>query len=124
LTSCGSGGPDAINGEHMTTPKGTHYNIVTGVDAPSHPFLIVYSGTEGADQMMMNIAPGSDGPGIYAILDGPTYALDDGTAGADVIDDVRSKYNIDNDRMNLMGESAGTMAALQLGFHKRQSYFA
>jgi len=47
-----------------------------------------------------------------------------GNAGATVLDDVRAKYNVDNDRTYLLGESAGTSAAEKLGFTIRQSYFA
>lgn len=91
------------------------------------PLLVVYSGTEGGATMtsnLMSLGPSSGTGGfIRAVLDGVTYN-GDGNAGATVLDDVRSKYDIDNDRTYLLGESAGTSAALKLGFHVRQSYFA
>jgi len=64
---------------------------------------------------------------IVGILDGSDY-FSDGEAGAAdgevMIDDVRSKYDIDNDRTYLLSESAGTTSGLVLGFEVRQSYFA
>jgi hypothetical protein len=65
---------------------------------------------------------GTDGF-IRAVLDGVVYN-GDGAAGATVLDDVRSKYDVDNDRTYLLSESAGTTSGLQLGFHLRESYFA
>jgi hypothetical protein len=41
-----------------------------------------------------------------------------------VLDDVRSDYDVDNDRTYLLSESAGTSAGLSLGLSLRQSYFA
>jgi hypothetical protein len=89
--------------------------------------MIVYSGTEGVSSMTsnLNVMRASCGLNdfIFAVLDGPTYR-NNGQAGADVLDDMRGKYNIDNDRTCLLGESAGTSGAAQLGFELRQSYFA
>ena len=88
---------------------------------------MVYSGTEGGAQMTMNLVQVAQYTGtsgyIEAVLDGVTYN-GDGNAGATVLDQVRSAYNIDNDRTYLLGESAGTTAAEKLGFHLRESYFA
>ncbi|TET35324.1 MAG: hypothetical protein E3J72_11400 [Planctomycetota bacterium] len=125
-SSDGSGGSGSQNG--ATTPGGVTYNLIVPgsySDGKPNEFLIVYSGTEGADVMTQNLQQTSFiiGSFICAVLDGVTYR-DNGQAGADVIDDVRSRYNIDNDRTCLLGESAGTGAALQLGFRIRQSYFA
>src|SRR5580658_9197109 len=72
---------------------------------------------------LMNLTQTGIGPFICAVLDGVQY-YGDGAAGATALDDVRSKYDVDNDRTYLLGESAGTTAALQLGFQLRQSYFA
>jgi pimeloyl-ACP methyl ester carboxylesterase len=89
--------------------------------------MVIFSGTEGASQMasnMVNLAPMySLKDVIFAVLDGPS-TVNNGQAGATVLDDVRARYNIDNDRTFLIGESAGTGAALQLGLKLRQSYFA
>jgi hypothetical protein len=60
---------------------------------------------------------------VFAVLDGVQYN-GNGQAGATVLDDVRAKYDVDNDRTYLMSESAGTSAGLQLGLQLRQSYFA
>jgi hypothetical protein len=58
---------------------------------------------------------------IIAVLDGRNSSASHGAAA---IDDVRSKYNIDNDKTCLLSESAGTPEGQQLGFSLRQSYFA
>ncbi|TET36842.1 MAG: hypothetical protein E3J72_07570 [Planctomycetota bacterium] len=126
-SSGGSGGSGAGNG--LTTSSGVTYNlIVPGSYSDNSPneLLIVYSGTEGAAMMTQNLqSAGSQyiGSFICAVLDGVTYR-GNGQAGADVLDEVRSNYNIDNDKTCLLGESAGTTAALQLGFKLKQSYFA
>lgn len=73
---------------------------------------------------MRNLAPMVGiGGFIIAVLDGAIYR-GNGQAGATVLDDVRARYNVDNDRTYLLGESAGTSAAQSLGFHLRPSYFA
>ncbi len=127
-SSQGTGG---ASGGSVTTPSGVTYNlIVPGSYSEGTPneFLIVYSGTEGGAQMttnirnLMTVIPGL-GSFICAVLDGPRYR-GNGQAGADAMDDVRSRFNIDNDRMCLLGESAGTTAAISLGFKLRQEYFA
>ncbi len=112
---------------------GTEYRlIVPGSYRASTPakLLVVYSGTESGAVMTMNLMSLSGAgiiPGlsttICAVLDGVTYR-GDAAAGARVLDAVRAAYNIDNDRTYLLGESAGTTAALSLGLHLRQSYFA
>jgi hypothetical protein len=65
----------------------------------------------------------ASGAYLRAVLDGVDYN-GNGAAGAAVLDEVRARYNVDNDRTYLIGESAGTTAAEALGFHLRQSYFA
>ena len=128
-SSGGSGGGSPVSGSPRTA-GGISYNlIVPSSYSPSVPipFMIVFSGTEGVSTMtsnMQSIAPvtGIDGY-IFAILDGPTY-YGNGAAGEPVIDDIRAKYNIDNDKTYLLSESAGTRAGLELGFQLRQSYFA
>jgi hypothetical protein len=60
---------------------------------------------------------------VVAVLDGVDYN-GNGHAGADVLDDVRAQYDIDNDRTYLLSESAGTTAGLELGLQLRASYFA
>ncbi len=128
-SSGGSGGAVPVAGVTMTAGAITYRLIVPASYAPAtpNPFLLVYSGTEGGSVMTMNlqsVGPSTGTGGfIRAVLDGVTYNAD-GNAGATVLDEIRAKYNIDNDRTYLLGESAGTTAALKLGFHIRQSYFA
>jgi len=113
-----------------TQAGGIQYRLVVPssyVAGHATPLLIVYSGTEGGQQMTSNLMQVASFTGsasfIEAVLDGVTYN-GNGNAGATVLDDVRAKYDIDNDRTYLLGESAGTTAAEALGFHLRQSYFA
>ncbi len=128
-SSGGAGGSVPVAGATMTAGAITYRLIVPASYAPTTPsaFLLVYSGTEGGSVMTMNlqsVGPSTGTGGfIRAVLDGVTYN-GDGNAGATVLDEIRAKYNIDNDRTYLLGESAGTTAALKLGFHIRQSYFA
>jgi hypothetical protein len=126
-SSKGTGGTCPVNGSTMTV-EGASYNlIVPGSYAPSkpNPLMIVYSGVEGRSQMTQNLLQlrGRTGTGtfIFAVLDGRHASASHGAA---VIDELRKKYNIDNDRTYLLSESAGTRAGLQLGFNLRQSYFA
>jgi len=75
-------------------------------------------------QNVANVGPQVGlGDVIFAVLDGMQYN-GNGQAGATVLDALRLKYNIDNDRTTLLSESAGTSAGEQLGFHLRQSFFA
>ena len=105
------------------------YIIVPNSYDPAIPnaYLIVYSGTEGDLQMTQNILSLMGVIGlsdfIITVLDGMTY-YNNPDAGATVLDWTRANYNIDNDKTCLLGESAGTGAALLLGFNVRQSYFA
>jgi hypothetical protein len=96
-------------------------------DTTPNGLMVVFSGTEGASTMMMNLQGAASALGlgdlIFAVLDGPTY-YGNGMAGADALEHVRVQYNIDNDRTYLLSESAGTRAGLELGFRLRQSYFA
>lgn len=127
-SSKGTGGAAPVAGTALTAQGITYRLIVPAAYAgAATPLIVVFSGTEGGATMTQNLA--SLGPTtntdrmIRAVLDGVTYR-GNGQAGATVLDEVRAKYNIDNDRTYLMGESAGTTAALSLGFHVRQSYFA
>ncbi len=127
--SGGSGGSTCPNG-CTESADGINYNIIVpnsyNASSPNE-LLIVYSGTEGGSMMTQNMlslaAYSGIGDAIIAVLDGYVY-YGDGQAGAAVLDDVRARYNVDNDRTWLLSESAGTSAGLQLGFHLRQSYFA
>ncbi len=128
-SSGGKGGASSSSGS-LQNAKGTSYIIITpsGYSASTpHPLLMVISGTEGYQVMAQNLRSVASYAGltgmIFAVLDGKaTY--NNGQAGADVLDHVRSRYNVENDRTYLLSESAGTRAGLQLGLNLRQSYFA
>ncbi len=128
-SSRGTGGGPA-SGEMRVTSDGISYRLVVPSsyrEGTPNGLLVVFSGTEGASTMTMNLRSVGSMVGladlIYVVLDGPTY-FGDGAAGASALDAVRSAYDIDNDRTFLLSESAGTRAGLQLGLDTRQSYFA
>jgi hypothetical protein len=126
-SSGGSGGGSCPQGCIETAGNTTYHIIVpSGVPTPTS-LLIVYSGTEGDAMMTSNMLQVASycgiGDTIIAVLDGVAYN-GNGGAGASVLDDVRARWDIDNDRTYLLSESAGTTAGLELGFTLRQSYFA
>jgi len=126
-SSNGTGGANNLSGATESASSITYRLIVPASPAKPCPLLIVFSGTEGGATMTSNLigvgpSTGTDGF-IRAVLDGVVYN-GNGAAGATVLDDVRAKYDIDNDRTYLLSESAGTTAGLKLGFHLRESYFA
>ena len=126
-SSKGTGGATNLSGAAETASNISYQLIVPQTPAKPSPFLLVFSGTEGGAAMTSNLigvgpSTGTDGF-IRAVLDGVVYN-GNGAAGATVLDDVRAKYDIDNDRTYLLSESAGTTAGLALGFHLRESYFA
>jgi poly(3-hydroxybutyrate) depolymerase len=126
-SSNGSGGPAPVSG-NVQQAGGVSYRLIVPSSYSGAPIalLIIFSGVEGGQQMTNNLltveAYTQTGGFVRAVLDGVTYN-GNGGAGATVLDDVRAKYNIDNDRTYLMGESAGTSAAHELGFQLRPSYF-
>lgn len=128
-SSGGTGGPAGLRAATMTAGAVSYRLTVPAAysAAKATPLLVVYSGTEGGAVMAQNLvsagpSTGSDGF-IEAVLDGVAYR-GNGAAGATVMDAVRASYNIDNDRTYLLGESAGTTAALDLGLRLRQPAFA
>ena len=125
-SSMGMGG-GAADGEFRQTDGIAYYYVIADGSPGPHPLIIVYSGIEGGETMTQNFRNAIAAYGyqhwIVAVIDGILFG-NDGQAGADVLDHVRSQYDIDNDRTYLLGESAGTAGALQLGFQLRQSYFA
>lgn len=126
-SSGGSGGAAPVNGTSQQAGSVSYYLIVPASVAKPSPFLLVYSGTEGGATMTSNLSQVGSVTNtsgfIRAVLDGVVYN-GNASAGATVLDDVRSKYDVDNDRTYLLSESAGTTAGLALGFTLRQSYFA
>ena len=126
--SGGQGGAAPVNGSTVTAGGITYHLIAPSSYAPGTPtpLLVVFSGTEGGAQMtsnLMNLGQTGISGFLCAVLDGVTY-YGNGAAGATALDDVRAKYDVDDDRTYLLGESAGTTAALELGFHLRPLYFA
>ncbi len=127
-SSGGSGGAAPVAGA-VQSAQGVSYRLVVpgSYKGAATPLLIVFSGTEGDAVMAQNLISlgqlTSTGGFVRAVLDG-VATNGNGQAGATVLDAVRAKYNIDNDRTYLIGESAGTTAALALAFHLRQSSFA
>jgi hypothetical protein len=127
--SGGTGGTVPVDGTTLITSNTTYRLRVPSSYSPdvAIPLLLAYSGTEGGGQMMQNLRGAASSTGIsgfiFVVMDGTTYN-GNGQAGATVLDHVRTKYNIDNDRTYLLGESAGTTAAHALGFHLRPTWFA
>jgi hypothetical protein len=125
-SSGGSGGQTGLGGSTVSA-GGVSYNLIVPSSPPSPaPFLLVYSGVEGGATMTSNLLQmrqmiSGMSSFIIAVLDGRSASSSN---GATVIDDVRSKYNVDNDKTYLLSESAGTASGLKLGFDLRQSYFA
>ncbi len=126
-TSGGSGGSEHPSSTILSA-DGSAYHLLapSGVSSATGVcFLMVYSGTEGASQMMYNmrqVAP-------YFALEDCLVAVLDGTSssaadGAGVLDAVRAAYDVDNDRTWLLSESAGTREGLVLGLDTRQAWFA
>jgi hypothetical protein len=60
---------------------------------------------------------------LRAVVDGAVYNLDQ-QVGADVLDDVRALYDVDNDRTFVLSESAGTVSGFVTAMATRQSYVA
>jgi hypothetical protein len=125
--SSGGSGGGPVEAELVDTGTGVLYRLIAPADAGPLPFLLVYSGTEGSQPMSINLlnwrgATGTSGF-VIAVLHGVEY-YGDTQAGIDTMDHVRSLYDIDNDRMYLLSESAGTVTGLQLGLEVRQGWFA
>lgn len=125
--SSGGTGGGASDGAMRSTPDDVFYYVIADGSSGPHPLLIVYPGLEGGETMTNNFRMAVPHYGMehwtIAVLEGWFYA-NDGNAGASVLDDMRSLYDIDNDRTYLLSESAGTPGGLLLGLTLRQSYFA
>jgi hypothetical protein len=125
-SSHGAGGGPAA-GDLRMTGTGVEYRVIAPAGGGPRCLMLVYSGVEGGQTMTQNLLMIADFTGngecLFAVLDGKDYN-GDGQAGADVLDDMRAAYDVDNDRTYLLSESAGTTAGLELGLQLRQSYFA
>ena len=121
----------------MRTASGVGYVLIAPAPVAGSaklPCMIAYSGADGSRAMataLLNLADASRIAGyVIAVLDGRKYNhlgetdYAGGHDGAAVLDDLRAKYDCDNDRTYLFSESAGSAAAFHLGFEIRQSYFA
>src|SRR6185295_8450379 len=99
-SSHGSGGPSPVSGT-LQNAGGVDYRLIVPGGSGPMPFLLVYSGVEGGQTMTNNLMSVEAMTGtsdmIRAVLDGKVY-FGNGQAGASVLDDVRSKYDVDNDR--------------------------
>lgn len=125
-SSKGSGGPSGA-GIALETPQGEQYRIITPQGSGPYELLLVISGVEGAQTMTNNLV-GLAGQTqtahmLRAVVDGEVYFGDE-MVGEHVLDDVRSRYDVDNDHTYLLSESAGTISGLSVGLVRRQSYFA
>lgn len=122
-SSAGSGG-GAASGSMRKTASGVTYWVVAP-GSGKRPCMVVISGVEGGATMAMNLTGlgGITGTSsfVFGVLDGRTAKA---SQGSEVLDELRKAYDCDNDRTYLLGESAGTTAAMQLGLQLRQSYFA
>jgi hypothetical protein len=101
--------------------------IVPSSYNPATPtcFVLAFSGCEGdqtfAQAIKSAVAQTGTSSFIFAILDGYVASAQDGVT---VLNYVREKYNIDNDRTYMFSESAGTQEGMKVGFDLLQSYFA
>jgi hypothetical protein len=111
----------------VTTGSGYQYRIIHPGGSGPFELLLVISGMEGGSAMTNNLLglAGQTGTGnmLRAVVDGAQYNMDQ-QVGTDVLDDVRAKYDIDNDRTYLLSESAGSGSGFVVGMVHRQSYFA
>jgi hypothetical protein len=125
--SSGGSGGGAASGDVRMTPDGITYRMIAPGEMGPLPLMIVISGTEGGATMTNNLLMVAGFTGTdafaFAVLDGVQYN-GNGDAGVSVLDDVRTDYDVDNDRTYLLSESAGTTAGLELGLQLRPSYFA
>ena len=126
-SSNGSGGTYPINGTRVSANGVTCSMIVPSSYNPANPtcFVLAYSGCEGDQTFASAIksAVGQTGTSsfIFAILDGYVASANDGVT---VMNYIREKYNIDNDKTYMLTESAGTPEGMKVGFDVLQSYFA
>jgi len=100
-------------------------NVYTSAIAAS--LVIAISGSAGPPTLLADLSAvlQSEGPpdSIVVIVDGRSSTGVADVAGA-VLDDVRQRYNVDNDRTYLFADSTGVSAGLELALRDRQSYFA
>ncbi|MBK8480756.1 MAG: hypothetical protein IPL40_06235 [Proteobacteria bacterium] len=128
-TSRGSGGGASPAGGFVSVGAVQYVLIVPSGyrSTQATPLVIVVAGSQGATSLasalLLNTASVGPSGAILAVVDSQLY-LDAAGAAAQMLDDVRARYNIDNDRTYLLGDAEGVAAAFELGLQARQSWFA
>lgn len=121
--SNGSGGP-AASGPQRTS-GGTAFELVlpSGFQSGTvYGVLIVFSGVEGAQTMAQNLRQSGGMPGhICGVLDGRSARAAD---GVEVLNQLRAWYNIDNNAVKCLTESAGTREGLTFALRLAQGEIA
>ena len=124
-SSHGTGGTMPVVGATVAIP-GISYRLI----APSStgggpmPFLVFICGVNGCDSMVQTLDYADGISGLEHSVRILAEHTDSAEAIAAAMDDVRAKYDIDNDRTYLESESAGTLSGIALGFQLRQGWFA
>ncbi len=128
-SSSGTGGTVPLSGQMQTVDASTTYWLVvpSSYRGGATPLLLFITGN-GIDpgpfmaETLYNAGPitGTDDM-IRAVIDG---RVGDGHYCERVLDHVRSRYNVDNDRTYLISNSAGTPEGQELGFILRPAWFA
>lgn len=128
-SSRGSGGGTAPTGSFVTVGAVQYALIVPSAYRATQatPLVIVLAGAQGAaalsNALLLNAASVGPSGAIIAVVDALLY-VDAAGAAAQMLDDVRARYNVDNDRTYLLGDAEGVAAAFELGLQRRQSWFA
>lgn len=128
-SSRGSGGDTAPAGSFVTIGAVQYALIVPNTYRANQPapLIVVVAGAQGAatlaNALLLNAASVGPRGAILAVVDAMIY-VDAAGAAAQMLDDVRARYNVDNDRSYLLGDAEGVAAAFELGLQRRQSWFA
>lgn len=128
-SSRGSGGGTAPTGSFVTIGAVQYALIVPNAYRANQPapLVVVVAGAQGAaalaNALLLNAASVGPRGAIIAVVDAMIY-VDAAGAAAQMLDDVRARYNVDNDRTYLLGDAEGVAAAFELGLQRRQSWFA
>lgn len=128
-SSRGSGGGTAPTGSFVTVGAVQYALIVPSAYRANQPapLVVVVAGAQGAaalaNALLLNAASVGPSGAILAVVDAMIY-VDAAGAAAQTLDDVRARYNVDNDRTYLLGDAEGVAAAFELGLQRRQSWFA
>lgn len=119
-TSRGSGGPTSSGKQRLS--NGTEIEmIVPGANSGAVPVLIVFSGVEGKETMAQNLRQIGMAGHVIAVLDGRTAKASD---GVETLAQLRRWYNVDNDAVKVLTESAGTHEGLTFALQTAQKDIA